>query len=403
MSNALAWRIRKVLTMFRRNIATITCLAAALSFVLVAGCKKKQADNAGKGGMTPATDGMKQGSVADMDPMDPAAMQPGMTARPVAPNAGKGRVGAMPIPHDFLIITAYLKAMRGSALYKKHEAKVKAMLAGAMAERKILADMLTKCKVDIITGVDGVTVGHSTTNRDPEAGMIIATGGFDSAKLMACIKPELKTVKIEFKDVTVGGKKGIEATMKGKSVTVLALGAATLAMIGKPVLAKAKAVLEGKLLSMEDTSNYKAGAKLIKAKPATIMSIIIPKIPAEYMAKVQFPIAKKIRSVVAMVGVPADGLEVHLGADFGEEKTAKTLARTLPALLGFVKAKLGAMGAKLLKNLKIKADGTWVRLAITADKETFAALEAMLMKKLGGLMGPGGVAKKPAPEPKKGK
>jgi hypothetical protein len=383
--------------MSRRNIATITCLAAALSFVLVVGCKKKQADNAGQGGMTPSADqGMKTPPVADMDPMDPAAMQPGMNTKPAAVNTGKGRVGAMPIPHDFLIISVYLKAARGSALFKKHEPKIKSMLAGAMAERKILADMLKKCKVDLLTGVDGVTVSHSTSSEDPEAGVVIAWGGFDTAKLMACIKPELKTVKIVFKDVTIGGKKGIEATLKGKTVTVLALGPASLAMIGKPVVAKAQAVLEGKLLSIEDTPNYKKGAELIKAKPATILSLLVPKIPPKYLAKIQFPIAKKVRALVAMVGVPAGGLEVHAGADFGEEKTAKSLARTLPALLGMVKAKFGAMGAKLLKNLKIKADGSWVRLAITVDKETFGTLQAMVMKKFGAMF----TAKKMAPAPK---
>ncbi len=371
--------------MSRRNLATITCLAAALSFVVVTGCKKKQADNAGKSGMAPAADGMKQAPVADMDPMNPAAMQSGMNAKAVAPKAGKGRVGAMPIPFDFNIVSFYLKAVRASGLYKAHEAKLKAMIASAMVKQKALADMVKKCKVDLLTGVDGVTIGNDSAGQSPEATIIIAFGGFDSSKLMACIKPELKTAKIVFKDVTIGGKKGVEATLNGKSMTVLILGPSTLAMIGKPVVAKAQAVLEGKLQSIEDTAHYKAGAKVIKTKPATILSLLVPKIPAAMMAKVQFPIAKKIRTVTAIIGVPADGLDVQLGADFGDDKTAKTLARTLPALLGFVKAKLGAMGAKLMKNLKISADGSWVRIALTADKETFASLQAMVMKKFGAM------------------
>lgn len=389
--------------MSRRNIATITCLAAALSLVLVVGCKKKQADSSSKGGMTASTEGMKKPPVADMDPMDPAGMQSSMSTTGPAATPGKGRVGALPIPHDYMIITVYLKAVRASALYKKHESELKAMIGKAMAERKALSDVVKKCKVDILTGVDGVTVGHSTANRDPEATVIIAWGGFDTGKLMACLKPEMKKAKIEFKDVTVGGKKGVEVTMKGKTATVLALGPSSLAMLGKPVMAQAKAVLEGKLQSIEDTPIFKEGAKLVKAKPATILSVLVPRIPASLTAKVQFPIAKKIRTVTAMVGVPGDGLEVHVGADFGDEKTAKTLARTLPALLGFAKAKLGAIGAKLLQNLKVKADGTWVRLAVTVDKETFESLQSLALKTFSKALKSGDDAPKPKPAPKKGK
>lgn len=364
--------------MSRRNTATIICLAAAFSLVLAAGCKKKQADGGNKGGMTGPVKGMKAPPTADMDPMGPA-MAAGMnTARP-ALKPGKGRVGALPVPYDFMIITAYLKAVRASALYKKYEPKLKAMIAGAMAKRKQLAAMLTKCKVDILGGVDGVLIGHSTEDKNPESTVIVAWGGMDTGKLLACMKPELKTAKVEFKDVTIGGKKGIEVTMNGKVGVVLALSPKSVAMIGKPVLAKAQSVLEGKLQSIEDTALYKTGVQMIKAKPATILSVLVPRIPAALTAKVQFPIAKKIRTVAAMVGVPGDGLEVHVGADFGDEKTAKTLARTLPALLGFAKAKLGAIGAKLLKNLKVKADGTWVRLAITTDKATFEKLQGMAM------------------------
>lgn len=400
--------------MFRRNIATITCLAAALSLMLVAGCKKKQADTSGKGGMTPSTEGMKKPPVADMDPMDPAGMQSGMATKPPDPQPGKGRVGALPIPYDFMIVTAYLKVVRNSALYKKHEPKLKAMIAKVMAKRQALADMLKKCKVDILKGVDGVTVGHTSASEDPEATVVLAWGGFDTDKLMACVKPEMTKAKVEFKDVTVGGKKGVEVTMMGKTATVLALGPSSLAMIGKPVMDKAKAVLEGKLQSIEDTPIFKEGAKLIKAKPATILSVLVPKVPAAFIAKVQFPIAKKVRTVVAMIGLPDDALDVHVGADFGDEKTAKTLARTLPALLGFAKAKLGAIGAKLLKNLKVKADGTWVRLAITADKATFETLQSMAMNMLsvsgvfkfdGDAGKPKPASKKPAPKktaPKKG-
>ena len=50
---------------------------------------------------------------------------------------------------------------------------------------------------------------------------------------------------------------------------------------------------------------------------------------------VQFPIAKKVRTIMAMVGVPEDGLDVRLAADFGDDKTASTLARTLPAYLRY--------------------------------------------------------------------
>jgi len=384
------------MTMFRRNIATITCLAAAFSFMLVAGCKKKQADSSSKSGMTPSTEGMKKPPVADMDPMDPSAMQQGMAARP-GPKPGKGRVGALPIPYDFMIVTAYLKAGRKSALYKKHEPKLKKLLAGAMAKQKALADMVKKCKVDIIKGVDGVTVGHSAVNQDPKATVIIAWGGFDTGKLMACMKPEMKKAKVEFKDVTLAGKKGIEVTMDGKSATILVLGPASLAMVGKPVLDKAKAVLEGKLQSIEDTALFKERAGQLKAKPATILSVLVPRIPAAFLAKVQFPIAKKVRTVVAMIGLPDDGLEVNVAADFGDEKTAKTLARTLPALLGFAKAKLGAIGAKLLQNLKVKAEGTWVRLALTADKATFETLQSMAMKMVSGMVKVKATDGKPAP------
>jgi hypothetical protein len=382
--------------MSRRNIATIICLAAALSFALAAGCKKKQADSGTKGGMTaPIGKGMKAPPVSDMDPMDPA----GMTTKRIAPTPGKGRVGALLIPHDYNIITAYLKAVRSTALYKKHEAKLKAMIASAMAQRKALADMASKCKVDILTGVDGVTIGNDTASKDPEATVIVASGGFDTGKLMACIKPEMKKAKIELKDVTVGGKKGVEVTMDGKTVTVLVLGPASLALLGKPVVAKAKAVLEGKLLSIEDTPTFKEIAKLVKAKPATILSVFVPRIPASITDKVQFPIAKKVRTVIVMVGLPDDGLEVHLGADFGDEKTAKTLARTLPALLGFVKAKLGAIGAKLLQNLKVKADGTWVRVDLQADKATFATLQDMAMGMLSKVMSMGGADNTPPAKP----
>jgi len=395
--------------MSRKNIAMIICLAASLSLVLMAGCKKKTADGGSKSGMTASDTGMKAPPTADMDPMDPDGMQPGMSAaRPVA-KPGKGRVGAMPIPYDFMIITAHLKAARKTALYKKYEPKIKAMFAGAMAKRKALADMLKTCKVDVLNGVDGVTVGHSTDNQDPEATVILAWGGFDTGKLMACMKPELKKAKIEFKDATIGGKEGVEVTMKGKSATVLALSPSSLVMLGKPVVALATAVLEGKLQSIEDTANYKEGAKMLAAKPATILSVLVPKIPASLMAKVQFPIAKKVRTVAAMIGVPDDGLEVHVGADFGDDKTATSLARTLPALLGFAKAKLGAIGAKLLENLKIKAEGTWVRLALTTDKATFEKLQGMVMGLLLKAM-PGGDSDpkptpptKPVPAPKKGK
>ena len=129
--------------------------------------------------------------------------------------------------------------------------------------------------------------------------------------------------------------------------------------------------------------------------------IFVPKIPAALMAKVQFPIAKKVRTVAAMIGVPEDGLEVHVGADFGDEKTAKTLARTLPALLGFAKAKLGAIGAKLLKNLKVKAEGTWVRLALTTDKATFETLQGMAMKMVTRAFSADHSGAKPEPPPMK--
>lgn len=395
--------------MSRRNIATITCLAAAFTLVLAAGCKKKKAPEGTKGDMAPAM-AMKAPPMADMDPMDPAMQA--MGTRPVA-TPGKGRVGAMPIPHDFMIVTAYLKAMRATALFKKYEPKLKAMVDAALAKRKELSAMLTKCKVDILKGVDGVTLGHSTENQDPEATVIIAWGGFDTAKLLACLKPEMKKAKLEFKDATVGGKKGIEVTMKGKSATVVALDDKTLAMFGKPVVAKAQLVLEGKLQSIEDTPHYKEGAKLLKAKPATVLSVLVPKIPASLTAKVQFPIAKKVRTVMAMVGVPNDGLDVRLAADFGDEKTAKTLARTLPALLGIAKAKLGAIGAKLLANLKVKAEGTWVRLALVTDKATFEKIQGMIMDLVGKAFASkdgdkGDAAPKPAmdapmkPAPKKG-
>ncbi len=362
--------------MFRRNIATIICLSAVLSLSLMTGCKKKQPAKADKADPMAPAKGMKAAPTADMDPM---GMSGGMnTPRPVV-KPGKGRAGAMPIPYNYMVITAYLKAMRASAFYKKHEAALKKMLTGALAKRKVLSDMVAKCKVDLITGVDGVTLGHAMDNKDPEATAIIAWGGFDTAKLMACMKPEMTKQKIAFKEVTIGGKKGVELKVKDRQLTVLALSASSLAVLGKPVVAKGQAVLEGKLQSVEDTALYKKNAAKIKAKPATIISVIVPTVPASLTAKVQFPIAKKIRTVCAMIGVPADGLEANIGADFGDEKTAKTLARTLPALMGFFKAKPGAMGAKLLQNLKVKADGTWVRIALTADKATFEKLQGMAM------------------------
>jgi hypothetical protein len=368
--------------MSRRNIAKIVCLAALFSLVLGAGCKKKKAAGGDQGGMT-APQGMKVPPTADMDPVEP---QGTMTrARPAAV-PGKGRVGALPIPHDFMIITAHLKVLRGTALFKKHEPKMKAMLDSAMAKHQAIAAIAGKCKVDVLKGVDRVTIGHSTENQDREATVIIASGGFDTAKLMACMKTEMKKTKMAFKDVTVGGKQGLEIMIEANPYTVLALGPKSLVMLGKPVVALAQSVLEGKLQSIVDTALYKEVAKLAQGKPATILSLLIPN-PEPLTAKVQFPIAKKIRTVVAMIGVPGDGLEVNAGADFGDDKTAKSLARTLPALLGFAKAKLGALGAKLLQNLKISADGTWVRLALTADKETFEKLQDMAIKTLGKLFG----------------
>ncbi len=371
--------------MARRNITTIICLVAALGFASAAGCKKKKTDDAGKGS-APASMATSMGPAAmgSVGPMSgrPMAATPMRPARPAA-TAGKGRVGAMPIPHDFMIITAHLKAVRATALYKKYEAKLKAMISGAMAKHKQLADVMAKCKVDLLSSVDAVSLGHPVDKKDAESTVLLVRGGFDAAKLLGCITPEMKKANVQVSDVTVGGKKGVTMTLAGKQMTVLVLAPKAVALIGQPVLARARQVLEGKLQSVEDTAVFKDGVKAVKAKPATVLSLLVPRIPAALTARVQFPIAKKIRTVVAMIGLPGDGLEVNLAADFGDEKTASTLARTLPTLLGFAKAKLGAIGAKLLKHLKVKADGTWVRLSLHADKELFEKLQGMAMGLVG--------------------
>ncbi|MFH2005125.1 MAG: hypothetical protein ABI333_00930 [bacterium] len=375
----------------RRNIATILCLTAVLGLVMVAGCKKKQGAKPGAGSsdMTGPEAGMKAPPKADMDPMDPAAgMQGTAVMRPVAAAPGKGRLGALPIPADQPIFSVFLKAARATPLYKKYEGKIKEMLTGALDKHKVLKSLVDKCKLNPLTNVDGVTLSHPLESEKPDDTIIIIWGSFDTGKLMSCMEPEMKAAKVEYKAATVAGKKGFAVKMKGEDSLVLALDAKTFAMVGGAYIAKATAVLEGKKQSVEDTALYKEGKSRMTAD--TVLAVLVPAVPAAITAKMPIPLLKGIKAAAAMISMPAGGFDLQAGVDLGDEGKAKQTAKALPMLLGIVKAKLGAVGAQLLQNLKVSSDKSWVKIALALDKATFEQVQGMVTKMLFSVANKGG-------------
>jgi hypothetical protein len=307
--------------------------------------------------------------------------------RPTTPQAG--RAGALPIPADYVYVKLNLKAARGTALYKQFEAQIKDAMTKAMAKdnKGIAKALIETCKLDPTTTIDEVVLamalGKSTEKGDAIA---VISGSFDGAKLMACVKPELEKAEVTFKDVTIGGKKGMQMKGKeGKENTVVELGGNTFALANGENQAKMAAVLEGKSPSIEDAPLYKQTLGLGNAD--TILTVIVPTIPESLTAAAPMPFLKEIKAANMLIGLPAGGIDLKAGLDMGENEKAEKLAKSIPLLIGVVKGKLpGGIGETVAEALKVKAEGGWVKVGLALDKAAFDKLLKVAQEMLGGAL-----------------
>lgn len=370
--------------MLRKNLASILVVAAAVSFSLTAGCKKKQAASTKggddmSGGMPAMKVAMKAGDEMAAD----------MRARPadsMAPRAAivPGRAGALPIPADFMFVHINLKAARGTALYKQFEPKIKELIEKSMAKEKMAKALLETCKLNPMSTVDDLMVGVSMAGGKDTAVIAVLKGSFDTAKVMACMKPEMAKNKIPPTDVTIAGKKGIKFKVKNEESTVIMLSANTFAMADDKMQSKLAAVLSGKLGSIEDSPMYKEYAP--QANKDTVLTMLVPTVPAAATASLPLPILKDIKSVAMMLGLPGGGLDLKVALNIGDKTKAEKLAKSLPLLVNLAKAKLPQVGATIAQNLKVNADNGWVKMALVLNKADFGKLVDTVKGMLGGVL-----------------
>ncbi len=378
--------------MLRKNFAAILMVSAALGLTLGVGCKKKESDSDSKGGKAIPKGGKK----APMEIMEPARERARpMRARAATPRARiKARAGALPVPADYTFVHLNLKAARGTALYKQFEPRIKKMIADLQAEQPMMKTLFETCKVNPLTTVNDVMLGMSMGGAKKAAVIMVVKGDFDTAKAMACVKPAMKKAKIEPSDVTVQGKKGLKFTAKGKETTLLAFSEDTFVAATGDVQSKMTDVLEGKAPSVTDAPLYKEFAP--KATKDTVLSVIVPSIPASATSSMPLPVLKDIKSVAMMIGMPDGGLDIKVALNIGDPQKAAKLAKSLPMLVNLAKSKLPQVGNTIAQNLKVKSDKGWVRVALALNKDDFKKLLTSVKGMLGGAL-KGGRGSAPAP------
>ncbi len=370
--------------MKRANRWLATGLVAAVFLSGWAGCKKKEKTSSKTAKESRAA---RQGTES----------RPGARPARGAATAPRGAAGAAskPAPLPALGSTqgGLVKVALGVRLGQVRKSVFWPLIVGLPQVKEAMADkdykkFISTCKINPLTDLDELVVvlagNFINAPGKPKVGLV-ASGNFDEASAVSCIKTLLQQDKKNknFKDVTVGGKKGFSFTDdEGTSVFVFPLG--------KGKVALADVALKDKLSAGPCASSPRLQA-VKKAIPAgaSVWAVFgeIPMKPGSL--KGPLAVLRKVKAInggyfyIAGVGAP---YVLHVALDVGTGEAAQAILQTMNMLKPMVQMMSAqkpelAKAAKVIDTLKTKVEGGTVYLSLPLPGDVVSGFKALAGQK----------------------